>query len=100
MFKYKDVDYTFKFNTKKLKTIELSAKTSITGELNSNGGVLKIQTLEVMFSLSLIEESTNEVVKQGEALKMFEGLLEEHGFITINNMILGKLQDDMGFMFR
>lgn len=100
MFNYKGTEYTLKFNTQKLKTIEMVAKKSVVGEIANNNGILQMQTLEAVFSLALIEETTNEVVKQKKAAKMFEGILEEHGFFTVNNMVIEKLQEDLGFMFR
>lgn len=100
MFTVDDVVYTLKFNTKKLKTIEMVAKTSIIAQIAKNDGILQYQTLETLFSLALVEENTNEVVKQNEAVKMFEKLVETNGQLTVNGQIVEKLQEDMGFMFR
>ncbi|TLQ07561.1 segregation and condensation protein B [Marinilactibacillus psychrotolerans] len=100
MFTVDDVAYTLKFNTKKLKTIEMVAKTSIIAQIAKNDGILQYQTLETLFSLALVEENTNEVVKQNEAVKMFEKLVETNGQLTVNGQIVEKLQEDLGFMFR
>ena len=100
MFTVEGVTYTLKYNTKKVKTIELVTKTSIVGEVTKNNGIMSYATLESLFSLALIEESTNEVVKQNKAVEMFEKVVEENGLITVNMAIVEKLQDDLGFMFR
>jgi hypothetical protein len=100
MFEVDGTVYTLKYNTKKVKTIELVAKTSIVGEVTKNNGIMPYATLETLFSMALVEESTNEVVKQKVAVEMFEKVVEENGLITVNMAIVEKLQDDMGFMFR
>ena len=100
MFTVEGVVYTNKFNKQKIKVIETITKTSIVGEVTKNNGVLPYQLLETLFSLSLVEEATNEVVKQSNAIDMFDKLVEENGLLTVNKAVLEKLNDDMGFMFR
>lgn len=100
MFTVGNTTYTVKYNTKKLKTIEAVTKNSVIGEIAKNYGVLSIATLEALFSFALVEEVTNEPVKQSKAAEMFEKIIEENGLITVNAAIVEKLQDDLGFMFR
>lgn len=100
MFTVNGTTYTLKYNTKKVKTIETVTKSSIVGEVTKNNGIMPYATLEALFSLALVEESTNEAVKQKEAAEMFEKVVEENGLITVNMAIVEKLQDDLGFMFR
>lgn len=100
MFTVDGTTYTLKYNTKKVKTIEMVTKTSIVGEVTKNNGIMPYSTLETLFSMALVEESTNDVVKQKEASEMFEKVVQENGLITVNMAIVEKLQDDMGFMFR
>lgn len=100
MFTVGETVYTLKYNTKKLKTIETVIKTSIVGEIVKNNGILSFAILESLFSLALIEEATNSVVKQKDAIEMFEKVIEENGLVTVNNAIVEKLQDDLGFLFR
>jgi len=100
MFEVNGITYTLKYNTKKLKTIEMVTKTSVIGEVTKNNGVMPLATLEALFSLALVEESSNEVVKQKAAVEMFEKVIQENGLLTVNMAIVEKLQDDMGFMFR
>jgi hypothetical protein len=100
MFTINDVVYTLKYNKQKIKTIELVTKTSIVGEVTKNNGIMPYSTLESLFSLALVEENTNEVVKQSEAIEIFDKVVDQNGLITVNMAIVEKLQDDMGFMFR
>lgn len=100
MFTVDETVYTLKYNTKKLKTIETVTKTSVVGEIVKNNGILSYAVLESLFSLALIEEATKAVVKQKDAIDMFEKVVEENGLVTVNNAIVEKLQDDLGFLFR
>lgn len=100
MFDVNGTVYTLKYNTKKVKTIELVTKTSVVGEVTKSNGIMPFATLEALFSFALVEEATNQVVKQKEAAEMFEKVVEENGLITVNMAIVEKLQDDLGFMFR
>jgi len=100
MFTVGGVTYTLKYNIQKVKTIEMVTKTSIIADLAKGNGVLPFQTLETAFTHGLVEEVTNTAVKPSESIKMFEKVLEENGFITVNTAIVEKLQSDLGFMFR
>jgi len=100
MFTVDGTVYTLKYNKQKLKTIELVTKTSVIGEVTKNSGIMPYAILESLFSLALIEESTNAVVSQSKAVEMFDKIVEENGLITVNTAIVQKLQDDMGFLFR
>ncbi|KIO62138.1 hypothetical protein B4065_3358 [Caldibacillus thermoamylovorans] len=100
MFEVDGVVYALKFNMKKLKTVEAVTKTSVIGEISRNNGVLSLNLLEQLFSFGLVEEKTNEPVKQKKALEMFEKVIENNGLLTVNLAVVEKLQEDLGFMFR
>jgi hypothetical protein len=92
--------YNLKFNTKVLKTVETVTKTSVVSTLVKGDGVLPYQMLETLFSFGLVESETGEPVKQSKAAKMFDNVVEENGLLTVNGVIVERLQDDLGFMFR
>ncbi|MFD2696192.1 segregation and condensation protein B [Sporolactobacillus shoreicorticis] len=100
MFSVDGTEYTLKYNTKKVKTIETVTKTSIIGEITKNNGVMPYATLEALFSFALVEETTGSPVRQKQATEMFEKVVQENGLISVNMAIVEKLQDDMAFMFR
>ena len=100
MFTVNGVTYTLKYNVKKVKIIEMATKTSLIADMARGNGVLPLQTLETAFTHALVEEVTNNVVKPSEAQEMFEKVLEENGYITLNTAIVEKIQSDLGFMFR
>lgn len=100
MFEVEGVTYTLKYNLQKIKTVETVTKTSVIGEIAKNNGLLPLQLLEQLFTFGLVEEKTKEPVKQKKALKMFEKVCEANGAVTVNTVIVDKLQEDLGFMFR
>lgn len=100
MFTVNDTEYTLKFNSKRIKTVETVTKTSVLGQIAKGEGFLPYNVLETLFSFALVEEATNKAVKQSEAAEMFEKVLEENGLATVNTAIVEKLQEDVGFMFR
>ncbi|WP_416149430.1 segregation and condensation protein B [Salipaludibacillus sp. HK11] len=100
MFTVGETTYTLKFNAKKIKTVETVTKSSVLGQIAKGDGFLPYNLLEMLFSFALVEEATNEAVKQSKAVEMFEGVLEQNGLATVNTAIVEKLQEDVGFMFR
>lgn len=99
-FEVDGVIYELRFNYKKIKTIEMVTGKSISAETVSNNGVLSLQTMETLFSFGLVESKGLDAVPQKKAATMFEPFLEENGALTVNNMIVEKLQEDAGFLFQ
>lgn len=98
-----DVDgviYELRYNTQKIKTIELVTKKSISAEVVQNNGVLSLQMMEALFSFGLVQSKDLKAVKQKKAAEMFEPFIQENGALTVNNFIIEKLQKDAGFLFR
>lgn len=100
MFEVQGVVYTLKFNQQKVKTVEMVAKRSIVSELVNNNGILPYNLLELLFTMALVEEKTNEAVPQKKATEMFEKVVEENGYLTTNEAVVEKFYNDMGFLFR
>ncbi|AQT86740.1 segregation and condensation protein B [Paenibacillus larvae subsp. pulvifaciens] len=100
MFEIQGTGYTLKFNKQRIKTVELMTKRSVMAEISNNNGVLSMQTLEALFAISLVEEKANIPVKQSKAIEIFDKVMEENGLLTLNNAVIEKLQEDLGFMFQ
>ncbi|MGY3766841.1 segregation and condensation protein B [Vagococcus vulneris] len=92
--------YELRYNLQKIKTIEMVTKKSISAEVVQNNGILPIQLMESLFSFGLVTANDLKVVPQSKATAMFEPFINENGAITVNNMIVEKLQEDAGFLFR
>lgn len=100
MFEIQGTGYTLKFNKQRIKTVELMTKRSVMAEISNNNGVLSMQTLEALFAIGLVEAKTNVAVKQSKAVEIFDKVMEENGLLTLNNAVIEKLQEDLGFMFQ
>lgn len=92
--------YELRYNTQKIKTIELVTKKSISAEVVQNNGVLSLQMMEALFSFGLVQSKDLTAVKQKKAAEMFEPFIQENGALTVNSFIIDKLQKDAGFLFR
>lgn len=99
-FEVDGVIYELRFNFQKIKTIEKMTGKSINAEAIRNDGVLSLQMMETLFSLGLVESKGLKVVPQKRAIEMFEPFIEENGALTVNDMIVTKLQEDAGFLFQ
>ncbi|GGD03712.1 segregation and condensation protein B [Enterococcus wangshanyuanii] len=99
-FEVDGVIYELRFNFTKIKTIEKMTGRSVNAEAIKNDGVLSLQMMETLFSFGLVEAKGLKAVPQKKAIKMFEPFIEENGALTVNNLIVDKLQEDMGFLFQ
>lgn len=99
-FEVEGVIYELRYNTQKIKTVELVTKKSVSAEIVQNNGVLSLQMMEALFSFGLVESKGLKVVKQKKAAEMFEPFIQANGALTVNNFIVEKLQKDAGFLFR
>jgi hypothetical protein len=99
-FEVNGVIYELRFNYRKIKTIELATGKSVSAEIVNNNGVLSLQMMESLFSFGLVEAKGLKAVPQKKATEMFEPFLEENGALTVNGLIVEKVQGDCGFLFQ
>ena len=88
-----------RFNMQKIKSLELMHKISLMSELSNSRGMLSIVLLEGLFTIGLFNTTTETAVKGKKAVEIFYSVIEEEGFTNVNAAIIGKLQEDMGFLF-
>lgn len=100
MFEVENEVLELRFNKQKLKTIETMYGISLMGELRKNGAMLPYHILEGIFTVTLFNTTTEQNVKGEKAVKIFDSLLEDSGYANVNAVTIGKLQEDMGFLFR
>ncbi|MGM0239866.1 segregation and condensation protein B [Enterococcus sp. AZ103] len=99
-FEVNGVIYELRYNLQKIKTIETITKQSVNAIVVNNNGVLPIQMMETLFSFGLVESKGLKAVPQKKAISMFEPFIEANGAITVNGLIVDKIQEDMGFLFQ
>lgn len=100
MFAYNGKEYELKFNMERLKLIESSIKTSMISVIVSTNGSLPVAEMEACFAYCLKEAGSDTFVPRKEAMKIAQELIEEKGYLGINNLIIEKLAQDMPFLFR
>ena len=100
MFKVKEDVLDLRFNAQKVKTVEAMQGVSLMSELHKNRGLLSFQLLEGLFSVSLYNQTQEQNVNGQKAIDIFNELLNENGYADMNAVIVSKLQEDMGFLFR
>ncbi|KYG34909.1 hypothetical protein [Alkalihalobacillus trypoxylicola] len=99
MFKVENDVLDLRFNRQKMKTLESMYNISLMAELTKNRGMLSLHLMEGLFSVGLYNTSEEKTVKGQKALDIFESLIEENGYVNLNNIIIGKLEEDLAFLF-
>ncbi|QBX91074.1 hypothetical protein PHGAL3_0035 [Phage Altai3] len=89
-----------RFNLQKIKNLENLYKISLMSELSQSKGILSFHLMEGLFSVGLYNATQEQPVRGKKAQEIFEKLLEEHGYGDLNAVIVSKLQEDLGFLFR
>lgn len=100
MFEVENDVLDLRFNIQKIKTIEAMQGTSLMGEIRSSGGMLSLQLLEGLFAVGLYNTTEEQAVKGKKATEIFNDLMQSEGYANIVAVTVGKLQEDMGFLFR
>ena len=100
MFEHKGKKYELAFNTGRLKLVENQMKTSVMADIVATNGALSLSSLEAYFEYCLKEAGSNDFVPREKAVEIAEALMEEKGYIAVNNMVVTKLTKDMPFLFR
>lgn len=100
MFEVENDVLELRFNMQKVKTLENMYGISLMSELSRNRGMLSFHLMEGLFSVALYNKTQEQTVKGKKAVEVFETLLRETGYADLNAVIVGKLQEDMGFLFQ
>lgn len=100
MFEHKGKKYELVFNIGRIKLVENQMKTSVMADIVETNGTLSLSSLEAYFAYCLKEAGSNDFVPREKAVEIAEALMEEKGYIAVNNMVVTKLTKDMPFLFR
>lgn len=100
MFEHKGKKYELVFNIGRLKLVEGQIKTSVAADIMATGGALSLASLEAYFGYCLKEAGNSDFVPREKAVEISESLMEEKGYIAVNNMVITKLTKDVPFLFR
>ena len=100
MFEHKGKKYELAFNIGRLKLVENQIKTSVVADIVATNGALSLSSLEAYFGYCLKEAGSNDFVPREKAVEIAEALMEEKGYMAVNNMVVTKLTKDVPFLFR
>lgn len=100
MFEVDGDNLELRFNMQKIKTLESMHKISLMAELSHSRGMLSFHLMEGLFTVGLYNTTQETSVKGKKAQDIFNSLLEEQGYANMNAVIVGKLQEDLGFLFQ
>lgn len=104
LFTADDQEYTLSFNRKKIQQVENGLKVSVMAEIKKTEGAISLTLLQTLFTIGLAEvsgeEGRNKQVHGKKAEEIYNDVLVANGYQDLSNVVLQKLYDDMGFMFR
>lgn len=104
LFTVEEQEYTLTFNRKKVQQVENGLKVSLMAEIKNTGGAISLTLLQTLFTVGLAElsseEGKNKQVHGKKAEEIYDEVLSANGYQDLSNVVLQKLYDDMGFLFR
>lgn len=68
-------------------------------ELYKNRGMLSISSLKAYIAYALKEEDGDTFVKPKEGMEMADKLIEESGYLAVNEAVVTAIQRDCPFLF-
>lgn len=92
--------YTLKFNMQKVKTIERMLGVSFVAEIANSNGMLSFSMLEALFSVGLYDVNDEKAVKGKKAQDIYNSLIENEGYTAVMEVVIGKIEEDLGFLFQ
>lgn len=100
MFEVNNETLDLRFDRHKVKNVEAAMGISLMSEIVNNRGMLSLNVLEGLFTVGLFSVSGNHNVTGKKAADIFDTLIEQIGYTPILEATVGKLEADMGFLFR
>lgn len=100
MFEFEGKNYELKFNLGRIKLVENYLKMPTVADIVQTNGALSINSIETYFGFCLKETESDSFVTRKEGTQIAEKLIEEKGYLAVNNMIIEKMAEDMPFLFQ
>lgn len=100
MFEVEGDTLELRFNMQKVKTIEAMQKISLMSELSQSRGLLSFHLLEALFVNGLFNKTQEKNVAGKKAQEIYNDILGQEGYGNLNAIVIGKLEEDLGFLFR
>lgn len=100
MFELDGKTYELKFNLDRLKVVESYTKKPAVADMISTNGALSINSIECYFGFCLKETNSDTFVPRKTAIEIADKLIEQEGYMKVNNMIFERMQQDVPFLFQ
>lgn len=100
LFEVEGQFYTLKFNFQKVKTIERMLGISFVAEIANSNGMISFNLMEALFAVGLYDVQDEKAVKGNKATSIYEQLLNDVGYSDVMQVVVGKVEEDLGFLFR
>lgn len=100
LFELEGQFYTLKFNFQKVKIIEKMLGVSFVAEISNSNGMLSFNMLEALFAVGLYDVQDEKAVKGKKATDIYEQLLNDVGYNDVMQVVVGKIEEDLGFLFQ
>lgn len=100
LFEVEGQFYTLKFNFQKVKTIERMLGISFVAEIANSNGIISFNLMEALFAVGLYDVQDEKAVKGNKATGIYEKLLNDVGYSDVMQVVVGKVEEDLGFLFR
>lgn len=100
MFEHNGKNYELKFNLGRLKLVENYLKMPTVADIVQTNGALSIGSIETYFGFCLKEVGSDIFVDRKTGVEIADAMIEKNGYLSVNNMIIEKMNQDMPFLFR
>lgn len=100
LFELDNEVYTLKLNMTKVKGIERMLGVSFVAEVINSGGMLSFNMLDAIFSTCLYDTKEEKAVKGKKAIDIYNKIIEDIGYTDVMEVVVGKIEEDLGFLFR
>lgn len=100
MFEYNGENYDLKFNLERIKVVENYLKMPVVADIVRTNGALPISSIETYFGYCLKKEGSDSYVSRKEGIEICDAIIEEKGYVAVNNMIIEKMTQDIPFLFQ
>lgn len=91
--------YTLKFNMHKVEQVEQALGISFMGEIIGSNGVLSFRLLRHIFAVGLYDAKEEKPITGQKAQEIYEQLLRDIGYANLSAIAVGKIQEDLAFLF-
>lgn len=100
LFEVGEGTYTLKFNQQKVNQIERMLNISFVNEMVNKNGMLSMTMLEALFAVGLYDTKDEKAIKGKKAQDVFNAVIRDIGYQGVIEVVLGKVDEDLGFLFR